>query len=178
MDRTSRINLRYDMARNTDVFIGIAAALAAAAYILSEQDADASVPASSGGSLNGFQINNPMNLRYIAQNPFRGQTGNYNGYGEYDTLSDGVRAGYLNLTNDYFNIGLNTLNTIIPKYAPASDNNNVQAYVSDVANRMGIAADEPIAWPQDAVSMVQAIVWHEQGQNPMSDTDVAGYINS
>lgn len=158
--------------QNNDSLLVVAALLGAAAYILSEESASAGSAGSSG--VNGFAINNPGNIRYNAANQWQGQTGSQNGFCVFDTLADGVRAMGILLTN-YYQSGLQTITQIISKYAPASEN-DTDAYILDVSNRTGDSADEPLQWPDDEVSLIQAIVWHEQGNNPMSDADVQGYI--
>jgi hypothetical protein len=160
-------------------WLGIAAALAAAAYILTTRDvsaaeADQSAAAGNDVSGNGFSINNPLNIRYLAKNAFNGQTGNHNGYGVYDTLAHGVHAAFEQLS-EYVARGLDTVTQIVSTWAPASENND-PAYISDVAQRMGVDANEPLAWPDDAVDLIQAMAWHENGYNPMASSDVQQYI--
>jgi hypothetical protein len=162
------------------LYLGVAAVLAAAAYILTTQDVQAEDTSSSGASgsssMNGFGINNPLNLRYLSTNAYNGQTGNHNGYGVYSTLSAGVRAAGLQLSKDVQN-GFTTITTLITSWAPPSENDTA-AYISDVSSRAGIAACEPLSWPEDEVAIIQAMAYHENGYNPMSDSDVAQYIAS
>ena len=54
----------------------------------------------------------------------------------FDELNNGIRAGMKNLVNTYFNQGINTVETIINKYAPPSDNNNTESYITNVTDRM------------------------------------------
>jgi hypothetical protein len=42
----------------------------------------------------------------------------------------------LNLFNSYFRANINTVEGIINKYAPASDNNNTPEYISNVVTQM------------------------------------------
>jgi hypothetical protein len=90
--------------------------------------------------------NNPYNLRPLgtAVN-FKGVTGKKQGYRGsspignflvFDNLQNGVRAGMLNLFNSYFRANINTVEGIINKYAPASDNNNTPEYISNVVTQM------------------------------------------
>lgn len=164
-----------DPVLNNDALLGIAAALAIAAYLFVKDPADAETSGGSTVSGNGFAINNPGNLRYIATNPFNGQIGNHNGYGVYNTLANGVRAMGLEL-NAYYNRSLTTVSAIVSTYAPASENNTA-AYIADVCQRMGVTSTENLNWPGDQVPLIQAMCWHENGYNPMSDADVAGYVS-
>jgi hypothetical protein len=124
----------------------------------------------------GFRNNNPGNLVYLSARPFNGQIGNSNGYGVYDTLSNGVRALGKQLDN-YINAGLLTVAQIITKWAPP-DENDTGAYITDVASRMGVDANDPLAWPGDKPDLANAIIIHENGSNPLSDTDLQAYLNS
>jgi hypothetical protein len=58
-----------------------------------------------------------------------------NGYAWFNSWEDGYDAWYNLIANLYIKQwGLSTVNTIIPKYAPNSDHNNEQAYVSNVCS--------------------------------------------
>jgi hypothetical protein len=169
------------VSKGANTFLVIAGLLGAAAYLFAEDPADAATLDSGSGDTgapvsNGFGINNPLNIRYLASNAFRGQIGNHNGYGQYDTLENGTRAAGLQLTA-YYNRGLTTPTQIISTWAPSSEN-DTGSYISDVSGRMGVAASEPLAWPQDEVSLIQAMAFHENGYNNMSDDFVASAIAS
>jgi hypothetical protein len=159
---------------NADRYLVVAGILGIAAYILATEESEAAQ--SNGGStvMKGFAINNPGNIRYLSANAFRGQTGNSGGYGVYDTLADGVHAMGEELTK-YYNSGLTTVTQVISTWAPSNEN-DTQAYIQDVSSRMGVDPNEPLSWPQDEVPLIQAIAWHENGYNNMSDADVQSYI--
>jgi hypothetical protein len=156
-----------------DTLLVVAGLLGVAAYIMADEPASADEGTTVS---NGFGINNPLNIRYLASNAFRGQIGNHGGYGQYDTLNNGVRAAGLELTS-YINRGLTTVTQIVSTWAPSSENDTA-SYISDVSSRMGVAATEPLAWPQDEVPLIQAMAYHENGYNNMSDDFVAGAIAS
>jgi hypothetical protein len=160
---------------NQNALLAVAALLAGAAYLFLEEPASA---ASSDGAdvSNGFGINNPLNIRYLSSNAFNGQVGNHDGYGQYDTLQNGVRAGGLEL-DSYYRRGLNTISKIVSTWAPSSENNTV-AYVNDVSQRMGVAPTEPLSWPEDKVDLIQAMAFHENGYNDMSDQFVSESVNA
>ena len=166
---------------SNDRWLGVAVVLAAVAYVFTTRDvsaaeSDQSTATGNDVSGNGFAINNPLNIRYLSSNAFNGQTGNHNGYGVYSSLAYGVRAGFLELS-DYIARGLDTVTQIISTWAPSSENNTA-AYISDVSGRMGVDANEPLSWPDDAVDLIQAMAWHENGYNKMLDSDVESYISS
>ncbi len=93
--------------------------------------------------------NNPFNIRPIGsatnfngvvgqKQAFRGST-SIGTFLVFDNLNNGVRAGMKNLVNAYFNRGVDTINDIITKYAPPSDNNNTADYIANVRSRMQTA---------------------------------------
>lgn len=136
----------------------------------------------SGG---GFAINNPGNLRYISTDPWNGQVGNHNGFGIYDTLSNGVRAMGKQLTK-YYAGGKTTLTSMITTYAPSTENDTA-AYISDVSVRTNIPADQTLVWPAaqaggevggDEPDVVAAMIIHEQGYNSISEGDLVAYLSS
>ncbi len=159
----------------------IALLAAGGAALLYSQNAQASTDSTTGGGQvygGGIANNNPLNMRYIAPpNNFNGQVSNNSGYGVYDTWQNGMRAAGLQLTQ-YYNRGLQTPAAIISTWAPASDNNDVQAYISDVCSRMNVEAGARLSWPYDQLELVMAMCWHENGQNPYDLTDVQAALNS
>src|SRR5436190_3357819 len=57
------------------------------------------------------------------------------GYAWFNSWEDGYNAWYSLISNLYIKQwGLNTIDTIIPKYAPAADRNNEQAYINNVCS--------------------------------------------
>jgi hypothetical protein len=57
------------------------------------------------------------------------------GYAWFNSWEDGYNAWYDLISNLYIKQwGLNTIDTIIPKYAPAADHNNEQAYINNVCS--------------------------------------------
>lgn len=157
-----------------DRLLVVAGVLGIAAYILATEEASAA-PDSSGGTanVNGWANNNPGNLIYITNDPFRGQTGDNGGFGVYDTLADGVRAMGLTLTQ-YYNAGLKSVSQIIMKYSQTDQ----AAYIKNVSDWMQVDPNEPLSWPQDEVPLIQAMIRQEQGSSQLSDADVQSYINS
>jgi hypothetical protein len=56
----------------------------------------------------------------------------------------------------------NTVRQIINRWAPPVENDS-QAYVNDVANRMGVTPDRILTWAIDALPLLRAIAIHENG---------------
>lgn len=98
------------------------------------------------GAYSTTQDNNPYNIRPIGSaTNFNGVVGQKEGFRGnnsigyflvFDNLQNGVRAGMKNLTNTYFKVGIDTVATIINKYAPPSDGNDTASYVNNVVSRM------------------------------------------
>ena len=127
-------------------------------------------------STRGFRNNNPGNLRYIAGDPWRGQTGNDGGYGVYDSLSDGVRASGKQLLKDYAN-GLVTLAQAIRTWAPPSEN-NTPAYIAEVANVTGLDPNADADVPTNYAAILDAIFIQENGSNPITQDQIVAWVNS
>lgn len=94
----------------------------------------------------GMRNNNPGNIR-VSSNPWKGKiplAQNTDGaFEQFSTYAYGIRAMIKNLLSYYAN-GLNTLQQIITKWAPAADNNDTGAYVAFVANRTGFSPTQPL----------------------------------
>lgn len=119
----------------------------------------------------GIRNNNPGNLRYVASIAWKGQTGDDGtGYAVFDTAEDGIRALGHQLAT-YIGRGVNTVTSVITTYAPDTEN-NTDAYITDVSNRMGIDPNQP--FDTGAIpSLAQAIIIHENGQDPYGIDDIA-----
>lgn len=105
-------------------------------------------PAASGG------ITNPGNMR---------PPGAGTGFANYATPQEGLAALDKNLQS-YGKQGVNTVSSIISKWAPPSENNTA-AYVADVSARLGIKPDQPLDMSSPIVrqALSTAITLHEHG---------------
>lgn len=110
----------------------------------------------------GILHNNPGNLE------FRGQSG---------ALQFGRFAGFASEGEGLFQLGrqlelfysrgLNTVQSIVSKYAPPGEN-NLSAYITDVTKRTGYGANQALNLSDPAVlsNLMNAVIFHEQGYNP------------
>lgn len=114
----------------------------------------------------GVSNNNPGNLRISNQHwlgkisPSRDPD-----FETFDTAEHGLRA-LAKVLLTYFHEGLNTIEAIIAKWAPAGEN-NTDAYIDAVSDMTGFDSDAPLT--PDAVTLAKltsAIVFHENGKNP------------
>lgn len=94
----------------------------------------------------GMRNNNPGNIR-VSSNAWQGKiplSQNTDGaFEQFTTYAYGIRAMIKNLLS-YYNDGINTLQSIIYKWAPPADNNNTAAYVAFVANKTGYSPTQPL----------------------------------
>jgi hypothetical protein len=106
--------------------------------------------------------NNPGNIRvsdWTKKQP--GFTGEDGGFATFETPAAGA-AAMTALLGNYMAGGKNTIGAIISKWAPASDGNNVNAYVSAVSKMTGIPAGKPLT-PADLPAVQQAMAQVEGG---------------
>lgn len=126
----------------------------------------------------GIRNNNPGNLRYTPGNAWLGQIGQVNGFCQFDTPANGLRALCKNLlTYQLDRRGIppaRTLEAIITRWAPPSEN-DTGAYIAAVVKEVGVAATTPIdLWSSPALlaTLAEAIVRHENGQQPYDQATI------
>jgi len=109
----------------------------------------------------GLRNNNPGNLR-DAGILWRGRVGANKGFTVFDSLENGVRAYSIDIRSKV-NRGLNTINKIIPVYAPPSEN-NTSRYITDVVRLSGFSADKKLAVDGDTLfKLAKAMFQVENG---------------
>lgn len=109
------------------------------------------IGAPRGAGERNLEANNPGNLRVPGKMEFQ----------HFASLDEGVEAVGHQI-NLYRQRGINTIQSIVEKYAPAKDHNNVDAYVADVAKRSGIDPNTPLT-EADVPAVRDAMIIHEQG---------------
>ena len=82
--------------------------------------------------------NNPFNIRHSRGNHWRGQIGYTKGFVNFSCRQYGIRAAIYLLTWSYRRIGINTIDGIIHRFAPAVEN-DTERYIQFVCNRSGIS---------------------------------------
>lgn len=122
----------------------------------------------------GIRNNNPLNLKYIAADPYDGQTGaDADGFGIYSSWQLGVRAGGLQLTKNY-SAGATTVQALVTSWSTTDQT----TYANYVAAQMGVAVAEPLAFPDQLTAYVMAAIHFENGENPYSSMDVQAALES
>lgn len=133
----------------------------------------------SGDSARGIRNNNPGNLEYSKTNPWVGQTGYDGRFAKFETPEHGIRALGRNLLS-YQRQGIDTVNDIINRWAPPSDNNNTEAYIQAVCAQLGVTPDQPLdaSNPDTLKALCASIIQHENGSQPYSDQQLATGVSA
>lgn len=120
----------------------------------------------------GLRQNNPGNLRKWDGFPNEG------GFAKFDTMTQGIAAVGKQL-QIYGSRGINTIDRIIPTYAPKSENNTA-AYIDAVFKKTGLRPDQKINLKDNKVlvSVASAIIDQEVGAGHFTRAEVAAAINS
>jgi len=118
----------------------------------------------------GQRNNNPLNIRHNKANVWRGmsQIQADPSFVQFSGLAWGFRAAYKTLLT-YINMhGLNTIESIIYRWAPPEDNNETDSYVEYVAKRTGIDKSAPLT-QKDHLAVLQAMAKVESGAHYSPD---------
>lgn len=118
----------------------------------------------------GYRNNNPGNLRHGSPWAGLSKIQKDTSFCQFDSMYMGLRA-LCKLISNYIKNGNNTIEKIISRYAPATENNTL-GYIKQVSTLSGIPADRILAQPNtensvDTVSkIIGAIVCVENGDKP------------
>lgn len=138
---------------------------ASAAQSIDPESADF-VPASGS---RGIANKNPMNLEFRTSIQWRGQLGTDGRFVVFDTALNGIRAGMINIHTKMNRDGLTSVRRIIERLSPSFEN-PTEAFITFVAQKMGVSPDQPLVFTQHIVAMSKAIVRFETGQDPYPDS--------
>lgn len=122
----------------------------------------------------GIRNNNPGNLRRT-RDPWQGlatpQTDK--AFFVFKDATYGIRALARTLINYQDEHNLRSIRQIICRWAPASENDTT-AYINSVAKQTRFDADQPLDLHKYAhlAPLAKAIILHENGQQPYSDTQI------
>lgn len=151
------------------------------------------VPNTTSG-VRGIRNNNPGNIRKGSKKIWNGELwpSTDASFSQFISMAYGVRALLIDLVNKHKQ-GLNTVQKIIFKYAPPTENYS-QVYANFVATRMGIGVNEPFKMTQanlikfakavasfengSAAALINAQSWEEGLTRALQRTDVAQYIQN
>lgn len=122
----------------------------------------------------GIRNHNPGNIRK-STDPWQGlakdQTDSQ--FFVFQSAIYGIRALARTLITYQDKHGLNTIEGIIRRWAPDVEN-NTNAYIRAVAQRTGFEANRPLDMHRfdHLKPLAEAIIQHENGQQPYSDTEI------
>lgn len=125
----------------------------------------------------GIRNNNPGNLNFAGQSGATKEGGENGRFAVFDSMRDGIAALHRQIKL-YVGRGVDTVEKIVNKYAPAEDNNNVSAYIKQLTGATGMRPDEKIDTDnQETVfNLIRGIINHENGKGYVSDQDILGGI--
>lgn len=125
----------------------------------------------------GIRNNNPGN---IVQSTVKWEgevQGNDPRYVTFDTPEAGIRALSKNLVAYQEQHGINTVEGVIARWAPATEN-DTETYVKTVAKDLGVKPDQALnlADPKLLLGFTKAIIKHENGNVPYTDAQIAAGV--
>jgi hypothetical protein len=125
--------------------------------------------------------NNPLNLRPSGDS-WKGlrQEQTDPGYLQFDTTFHGLRAGAMNLLTYYRVHRRRTVRSIIQSWAPPSDNNPTESYISTVCKALGVAADTCVNLENGTTLrlLMEAMIRVEAGSQPFPREEIEAAINA
>lgn len=119
----------------------------------------------------GIRNNNAGNIRGSNAFTWLGETGRDDkDFVIFDTPENGIRA-LTKVIKNYGRLhGITTLDGIIKRYAPASEN-NTEAYISHAESALGITRHESLTEAHYR-ALVPVIIKHENGVQPYSEAQI------
>lgn len=135
---------------------------------------DATAVSGDQNAPRGIRNNNPGNIKQTGVAWLGAVPSDDPTYVSFASPAAGIRALALNAYHLQQKDGAQTVGDLISKWAPASDNNDTQAYIADVSKQMGVDPSTPIDLqnPQQLTALTNAIITHENGTNPYSQQQV------
>ena len=121
-------------------------------------------------------INNPGNERPSDKFKWQGEVGEVNGFVQFDTMANGIRAYFKNLHTAMYVHCRKTIGEYITAYAPPEEN-DTESYIATMATETGLTSTEPIPTdPAFLCKFARAQFVIENGReeaNKISDEDIA-----
>ena len=116
----------------------------------------------------GIRNNNPLNIRYNPMTTWKGKVNDAaktdNQFEEFSTMVFGLRAALKLIHNYMWFHGCNTIEKIISRWAPASEN-NTSSYIAYVCKRTGLLKNEHLDFEDEGemILLVHAMAEMECG---------------
>lgn len=122
----------------------------------------------------GIRNNNPGNIRK-SNDPWQGLAAKQTDkeFFVFQSAIYGIRALARLLITYQNKYQLNTIRGIISRWAPKTEN-DTEAYIQSVSKHAGLAPNKPLDMHEflDLKALVQAIIQHENGQQPFTDAEI------
>lgn len=120
----------------------------------------------------GIRNNNPGNIE-LGSDRWQGLSESQTDgrFAQFDAPEYGIRAMAKVLNSYQSKHGLNTPRQMINRWAPSSEN-DVGSYAASVAKNSGLDPDRPIDLSRDGAVLIEAMIQHENGQQPFSREQV------
>ena len=125
----------------------------------------------------GLRNKNPGNLRH-SKTHWMGQTDEQPDpdFVTFEDAKYGIRALYITLRTYQLKHGLHTIEDMIHRWAPPSEN-DTGAYVKAVAAACGVRPDQQVDLNRIGEKLVAAIIRHENGTQPYGVEVIRSAIN-
>lgn len=122
----------------------------------------------------GIRNNNPGNLNYAGQAGASKEEGPNGRFATFASPEMGITALAKNLVAYQDKYGINTIEKIVNRWAPPSEN-NTGAYVARVSKDTGQKPDAALNLrdPATLAPLISSIIKHENGQNPYDADTIA-----
>jgi hypothetical protein len=116
-------------------------------------------------------INNPGNLR---------KPGQTTGFAQFPNEATGLRAMADQLRRYDNKYGVDTVAGVVNKWAPASDGNDVEAYIRNVASRTGFKADQKLDLNDNdtLAKLMSAMTKQETGKSNYTPKVIVEVLNN
>jgi len=128
----------------------------------------------------GIRNHNPLNLREGAEDTtvWKGEHAQDldSSFEEFTDPVYGIRAGARVLMNYQDRHGLNTVDQIINRFAPPTEN-DTNSYAEHVADAIGVGVHDPINVRDHLYVMIKTMIKHENGVQPYSAGQIIKGIN-
>lgn len=150
-------------------------------------DKDQSEATPKSGNSRGERNNNPLNMNFVGQKGATLEEGKNARFAKFNTPYDGLSATVNQLLRYYDgrsravgNRKLQTVQDIVKAWAPASDNNHTDSYISAVSRDLGVEPNQRLDLrnPDVMKSLMHAMSKVEIGRPmPYSDSLITAAIN-
>lgn len=132
----------------------------------------------SGADLpRGIRNHNPGNIEWSAANDWRGQVGHDGRYIIFETPHFGIRALAKLLLNYNKLYGLETVYSIISRWAPNTEN-NTSSYIRAVSDALGVDPLQVVDVKAYLPELVRAVIHHENGMQPYNALQITAAIEA